>query len=92
MRLKISPVFSLILALALGTVMTSMGTYAAEKSQPESAEASDEPTQEQIFDMALADIEDEKRVIADLDSRVDKASGILQVALESRLSKAKMSP
>jgi small conductance mechanosensitive channel len=91
MRLKISPVFSLILALALGTVMTSMGTYAAEKSQPESAEASDEPTQEQIFDMALADIEDEKRVIADLDSRVDKASGILQVALESRLSKAKMS-
>jgi len=91
MHLKISPVFGLVLALALGTVMTSMGTYAAEKTQPESTEASAEPTQEQIFDMALADIEDEKRVIADLGSRVGKASGILQVALESRLSKAKMS-
>ena len=91
MHLKISPVFGLVLALALGTVMTSMGTYAAEKTQPESTEASAEPTQEQIFEKALADIEDEKRVIADLGSRVGKASGILQVALESRLSKAKMS-
>jgi len=91
MHLKISPAFGLALALFLGTVMTSMGTYAAEETQRESTEELTEPTQEQIFDMALADIEDEKRVIADLGSRVGKASGINQVALESRLSKAQMS-
>ena len=90
MHLKISPVFGLVLALALGTVMTSMGTYAAEKTQAESTDASAEPTQQQIFEKALADIENQKRIIEDLDSRVDKASGILQRALESRLSKAKM--
>jgi len=90
MNLKISPVFGLILALALGTTMVSLNTYAAEKAQAESTEASAEPTQEQILEKALADIENQKRVIGDLGSRVGKASGILQVALDSRLSKAQM--
>ena len=91
MHLKISPVFGLLLTLVLGTAMTSMGTYAAEKTQPESADTSAEPTQEQIFEKALADIENQKRVIEDLSSRLGEASGIMQVALDSRLSKARMS-
>jgi small conductance mechanosensitive channel len=90
MNLKISPVFGLILVLALGTTMASLNTYAAEKAQAESTEESAEPTQEQVFEKALADIENLKRIIADLGSRVGKASGILQVALDSRLSKAQM--
>ena len=91
MDLKISPVFSLILALAFGTAMTSLNTHAAEKTRAESTEASAEPTQERIFKKALAEIAKQKIVIENLGSRVDKASGIMQVALESRLSKAKMS-
>jgi small conductance mechanosensitive channel len=86
MYLKISPVFGLVLAFALGTVMTSMEAYANEKT-----EVSAEPSQEQIFEKALADIKNQKRVIGNLDSRVGKASGILQIALDSRLSKAQMS-
>jgi len=84
MHLKISFVSGLILALALGTSMTSLTTYASEK---DSAEISPE----QAFEKALTDIETQKRVIEDLSSRVGKASGMVQVALESRLSRAKMS-
>jgi small conductance mechanosensitive channel len=87
MHLKISPVFGLILVLALGAAMTSLDTYASEKDQAEAADNS----QEQVFAKALADIENQKRIIEDLGSRVGKASGIMQLALESRLSKAKMS-
>jgi hypothetical protein len=39
MHLKISPVLGLTLALALGTATISLDTYAAEKAQPEAAEA-----------------------------------------------------
>ena len=84
MHLKISSVSGLILALTLGLAMTSLTSYASEKT---SADISPE----QAFDKALADIETQKRVIEDLASRVGKASGVMQVALESRLSKAKMS-
>ena len=84
MHLKISFVSGLILALTLGTAMTSLTSYASEKT---SADISPE----QAFEKALTDIETQKRVIEDLASRVSKASGIMQVALESRLSKAKMS-
>jgi small conductance mechanosensitive channel len=87
MHLKISPVFGLILVLALSAAMTSLDTYASEKDQAEAADNS----QEQVFAKALADIENQKRIIEDLGSRVGKASGIMQLALESRLSKAKMS-
>ena len=84
MQLKISSILSLILALALGTAMTSLTTYADEK-------ASDDSSPEQVFEKSLADIENQKRVIDDLGPRVSKAKGIMQVALESRLSKARMS-
>jgi small conductance mechanosensitive channel len=84
MHLKISPVLGLILALALGTAMTSLTTYADEK-------ASDDNNPEQVFAKEIADIDSQKSIIKHLDSRVGKAKGILQVALESRLSKAKMS-
>jgi small conductance mechanosensitive channel len=83
MHLKITPLLSLVLALMLGTAMTSLTTNAAEKTVNE-----DSP--EQILDKALADIAKQKKVIADIDSRVGKVSGIMQVALESRLSKALM--
>ena len=78
MHLKDSPVLGLILALALGAAMVSLDTYASEKAQ-------------QAVNEVLADIENQKRIIEDLGSRVGKASGIMQLALESRLSKAKMS-
>jgi len=78
MHLKISPVLGLTLILALGTATIPLNTYAAEKAQPTAADA-------------LTDIENQKRIIEDLGSRVGKASGILQLALQSRLSKAKMS-
>ena len=84
MHLKISSVSGLILALTLGMAMTSLTSYASEKT---SADISPE----QAFEKALADIETQQRVIEDLASRAGKASGIMQVALESRLSKAKMS-
>jgi small conductance mechanosensitive channel len=90
MHLKISPVLGLTLALALGTATIPLDTYAAEKAQPEAAEASADNSQQQAFAKALADIENQKRVIEDLGSRVGKASGFLQLTLESRLSKAKM--
>jgi small conductance mechanosensitive channel len=91
MHLKISPVLGLTLALVLGTATIPLDTYAAEKAKPEAAEASADNSQQQAFAKALADIENQKRVIEDLGSRVGKASGFLQLALESRLSKAKMS-
>ena len=84
MHLKTSFVSGLILAIALSTSMTSLATYASEK---DSADISPE----QAFEKALADIETQKLVIEDLASRVGKASGVMQVALESRLSRAKMS-
>jgi small conductance mechanosensitive channel len=84
MHLKISSISGLILALTLATAMTSLTSYASEKT---SADISPE----QVFEKALTDIETQKRVIEDLASRVGKASGIMHVALESRLSKAKMS-
>jgi small conductance mechanosensitive channel len=90
MHLKISPVLGLTLALALGTATIPLDTYAAEKAQPEAAEASADNSQQQAFAKSLADIENQKRVIEDLGSRVGKASGFLQLTLESRLSKAKM--
>jgi small conductance mechanosensitive channel len=77
MHLKISPVLGLTLILALGTATIPLNTYAAEKGQPAAADA-------------LTDIENQKSIIEDLGSRVGKASGILQLALQSRLSKAKM--
>jgi len=84
MHLKISSVSSLILALTLAMAMTSLTSYASE-------ETSAEISPEQAFEKALAAIETQQRVIEDLSSRVGKASGVMQVALESRLSKAKMS-
>jgi small conductance mechanosensitive channel len=84
MHLKITPLLSLVLALIFGTAMTSLTTNAAEK-------AANEDSPEQILDNALADIANQKKVIEDLGSRVGKASGIMQIALESRLSKARIS-
>ena len=84
MRLTISPIFGLSLALALGMALTSLTTYGSEKD-------SADKSPEQVLEKALTDIENQKRVIVDLDSRVGKASGMVQVALESRLSRAKMS-
>jgi small conductance mechanosensitive channel len=84
MHLKISPILGLSLVLTLGTALVSLTTYASEKDSADNSP-------EQIFEKALTDIETQKRVIEDLGSRVGKASGIVQVALKSRLSKAKMS-
>jgi hypothetical protein len=84
MHFKFSSFLSFTLALALGTTMTSLTAYASEEKLAE-----DSP--EQVLEQALADIEKQQRVIDDLGPRVGKASGIMQVALKSRLSKAKMS-
>jgi small conductance mechanosensitive channel len=84
MHFKFSSFLSFTLALALGTTMTSLTAYASE-------EKSAEDSPEQVLEQALADIEKQQRVIDDLGPRVGKASGIMQLALESRLSKAKMS-
>ena len=80
---KITPLLTLILALLFGTAITPQITNAAEKSDGEESP-------EQVLDNALAGIASQKKVIEDIDARAGKASGIMQVALESRLSKARM--
>ena len=52
--------------------------------------ASAEDNSEQVLQATLKNIEDQQRIINDLDARVGKTKGIIQVALESRLSKARM--
>ena len=52
--------------------------------------ASAEGNPEQVFQATLKNIENQQRIINDLDARVGKTRGIIQVALESRLSKARM--
>jgi small conductance mechanosensitive channel len=83
MHLKISPVLGLILVFALGITMAPLDTFAKEETQ--------ENSPEQLLQNALADIDRQKRVIEGLAPRVDKASGNMQVTLESRLLNAKMS-
>jgi len=80
---KITPLLALVLALMFGTAITPQITNAVEKSDGEESP-------EQVLDNTLAGIASQKKVIEDIDARVGKASGIMQVALESRLSKARM--
>jgi small conductance mechanosensitive channel len=80
---KITPLLALVLALMFGTAITPQITNAAEKSDGEESP-------EQILDNALAGIASQQKVIEDIDARAGKASGIMQVALESRLAKAEM--
>jgi small conductance mechanosensitive channel len=80
---KITPLLALVLALMFGTAISPQFANAAETSDGE-----DSP--EQVLDNALAGIANQKKVIEDINSRAGKASGIMQVALESRLSKARM--
>jgi small conductance mechanosensitive channel len=83
MHQKITPLLALVLALMFGTAITPQITNAAEKTDSEESS-------EQVLDNALAGIASQKKVIEDIHSRAGRASGLMQVALESRLSKAEM--
>jgi small conductance mechanosensitive channel len=90
MLLKLTHAIVFSTTLALGAAVIPLNTYAAEETQPESVEASIDGEKNPAFEQALINIEIQKRVIKSLHTKVGKASGIIQKALESRLIKAQM--
>ncbi len=80
----------IVLAMTLGTMVTSLDAYAAENTELKKAESSEDNDQILTYEEALDGIENQKRAINNLRTKIDKASGILQKALESRLIKARM--
>jgi len=90
MLLKLTHAIVFSMTLALGTAVISLNTYAAEETQPESVETSIDSDKNPAFEQALSNIETQTRVIKSLHTKIGKASGIIQKALESRLIKARM--
>jgi len=80
----------LSMPLALGAVLTPSNAQAAEETQLKSTDPSNDDEQMLTYEQALNRVENQKRTINDLRTKIDKASGILQKALESRLIKARM--
>jgi small conductance mechanosensitive channel len=80
----------IVLAMALGTMMTSVDAYAAENTELKKAKSSEDNDQILTYEEGLDGIENQKRAINNLRTKIGKASGILQKALESRLIKARM--
>jgi small conductance mechanosensitive channel len=88
LKLTHSIVFSI--TFALGVAVIPLHTYAAQETQTKSVEDSIDNGKNPAFEQALINIEIQKRVIKNLHTKIGKASGIIQKALESRLIKAQM--
>lgn len=87
---KITLAFVLTMTLAMGAAVFPPDAYAAENTELKKTESSEDNDQNLTYEQALAGIENQKRAIKSLRTKIGKASGILQKALESRLIKARM--
>jgi small conductance mechanosensitive channel len=87
---KLTLAVVLTMTLALGVVLTPSNVHAAENTGIKSTDSSNDDEQALTYEQALNRIESQKKTIKDLRTKIGKASGILQKALESRLIKARM--
>jgi len=90
MFLKMIQAMVFTMMLVLTAVLTPLNIHAAENESPKSTDASSNSDQNLSLEQTLDNIEKHKLAIKDLETRADKASGLTDQALKSRLLKARM--
>ncbi len=90
MLYKITQAIVFTMMLALTAVLTPLNIHAAENAPPKITGATGDSDPNLSLEQALVKIEKHKQTIKKFEARIDKASGLEQKALQSRLIKERI--